>query len=156
MRCASLALVVVVLLVTCDGRTEPTSEPGCPAVYGALRSVDATGMTVEFHRVCVFYDEEATAAAIEDGALPPGEDLPDPLYVRDLARDEELALSTSVRVELIRLDEAGTPEAITVGLEDFAAAFRDGFSPPRWYGGEYFRIGIRDGEVVKLEQQYLP
>jgi hypothetical protein len=125
-------------------------------VFGVLQSVDTGDGTIELHRVCVFQDEDATAAAIEDGALSPGQDLPDPLYVRDLARDEELTLSMSVQIELLRLDETGAPEGVTVSIEDFAQAFQEGCPPSRWYGGEYFQVELQDGEVVALEQVYLP
>jgi hypothetical protein len=103
----------------------------------------------------IYFNEEAQREAVKDGAISEGEELPNPVYVRDPGETRAMGVSRDALVTLIAYDADGNPrnEAVMT-FEEFQAAFDDGLMPPDWYGGP-FRVTSQDGIVIAMEQVYV-
>jgi TolB protein len=110
---------------------------------------------VELHRIEIFFNQEARREAVEDGVVSEGEDLPNPVYVRDLERTQRLWVSRDALVTLIAYDDHGSPTVeVPMRFAEFRSAFESGLAPPEWYGGP-FRVTVEGGVVVRMEQVYV-
>jgi hypothetical protein len=128
--------------------------------FGYIRSVSTAGpvATLAFDEAEFLTGKEAQKAAEEDGVLPPGEPVPNDYYIRNpdkttrtfrIANDAEI---TAKRCDLCRHGQPGQ-------LGPFLAAFmkdRQTYADP--YRGKYalYWLTIEDGEVVAIDEQYVP
>jgi len=128
--------------------------------FGYIRSVSTAGpaATLAFDEAQLLTGDAAQKAAEEDGAVEPGEPVPNDYYVRNgdktthtlrIANDAEI---TAKRCSLCRHGRPGQ-------LGPFLAAFMQGrrtYAAP--YRGKYsqYWLTIENGEVVAIDEQYLP
>lgn len=102
-----------------------------------------------------FTDDAATQAAIDDGALPPGAGfVPNGYYIRNVdPRWRMLPVASDASVSLVTYPLGSIDEPLVVGFARFDGMFeRDAHSIrafPYW-------ITVQDGEVVAIDQQYIP
>jgi len=128
--------------------------------FGYIRSVSTAGpaATLAFDGAEFLTGKAAQKAAEEDGAVEPGERVPNDYYIRNPDRTTQTfriandAKITAERCELCRHGQPGE-------LGPFLAAFMQGrqtYAAP--YRGKYaqYWLTIRDGEVVAIDEQYLP
>jgi hypothetical protein len=174
----SACAVALILSAACGG-SEPTTDgtsppaasptvasptPTASAVledgrhFGYITSVDVEDSphALVFDLAQWFQGEEANTAAREDGAIGQDETVPNDYYIRNentLLR----TLSFGDDVELQVIDWTNCCELRTGELEPFAAAF-EGHQPGGPYRGSFspYWITITGGEVVGIEEQYLP
>lgn len=103
--------------------------------------------------------EEAREAAVADGFIQPGEDLPNDFYIRN-PDDATSAVLPAQEAEysLLMLDSGGSPQPSDVTYDKLAAVLNGDTS--QVYGvvdGELpATVTIEDGMVVKIAQVYLP
>jgi hypothetical protein len=173
---ARALLIALALVATgCGGggdenaSTEPTQTstrrapppPPAPAEhFGYIRRVSTSGpvATLAFDEAQFLTGAEAQKAAEEDDAVPPGEPVPNDYYIRNpikttrtlrIADDAEI---TARRCDLCRHGQPGQ-------LGPFLAAFMKGrqtyADPYRGKNGLYW-LTIEDGEVVAIDEQYVP
>jgi hypothetical protein len=95
-----------------------------------------------------FTDQEAIAAAIEDGVIEPGEIIPNGYYIRnDNPRWRTIEIDPAATVSLTTYPYGQIGDPQIVRLERFADLAID------W--SEYW-ITVEDGKVVAIEQQFIP
>ncbi|HEX6580786.1 MAG TPA: hypothetical protein VF195_07935 [Actinomycetota bacterium] len=95
-----------------------------------------------------FTDEEAIAAAIEDGVIEPGEIIPNGYYIRnDNPRWRTIEIDPAAKVSLTTYPYGQIDDPQIVSLERFADLAID------W--SEYW-ITMAEGKVVAIGQQYIP
>lgn len=173
MAVRALAASAAILLVAaaCGGRgagesdaPEPTqsSTTAAPADehFGYIRSVSAAGpaATLAFDEAAFLTGEEAQQAAEKDGAVEPGEAVPNDYYIQNpdkatttypIANDARI---TAKRCPPCRHGKPGE-------LGPFLASFMNGrqtYAQP--YRGKYalYWLTVADGRVVAIDEQYIP
>jgi len=128
--------------------------------FGYIRSVSTAGATATlvFDEAEFLTGKEAQQAAEEDGAVEPGEAVPNDYYIRNpdkttrtlpIANDAEV---TAKRCQPCRNGQPGE-------LGPFLASFMKGrqtYADP--YRGKYtlYWLTIEDGQVVAIDEQYVP
>ena len=175
-RIAALpALVLVVVLSGCGGSSgesggdggaaattaAPTPTTAAPAttepavladgrhpVY--LKTVDASGRTITFDLIQFFTGDAATKAAAEDGEESPP---PNDYYIRNVnprLRTLPVQAGAPITVNVLAAQETGSStKNVPVDLEKLASYFPNSGTPPFW-------ITVAQGQVTRMEQQYLP
>jgi hypothetical protein len=157
-------------------RTEgssPARLSGDGRYFGSVRAVDATSKppTVTFDIAQFFFGKDVQKAAEEDGAVEPGEPVSNDHYARDPdAEARTLKVSTDAQVtaafpvsrlavppEARARCQSGCTDAIPVTLADFFASFekKSDRGSPSPAGGPFW-LTIRDGLVVRIDEQYFP
>lgn len=139
--------------------------------FGYVRAVDANAQppTISFDVAQFFFGKDVQKAAEEDGIVAPGEGVSNDHYERNPStRAQTLTIATDAEVtspgvgRLIPPGEAqarcrsGCPDGIPVSPAEFFAAFerkRDGMLPA---AGDPVWVTIRDGLVVRIDEQYFP
>lgn len=177
-RALAACAVLVTMGVACGGSeptssppsSSPTASPPAPPSpsetpvledgrhFGYIRTVD-TGTaphSLEFDLAQWFTGEEANEAAREDGAIGPEETVPNDYYIRNV-NTRLRTLPFEDDVELAVIDWNNCCELREGELEPFAAAF-EGHQPAGSYRGSFspYWLTVAGGEVVKIEEQYLP
>jgi len=128
--------------------------------FGYIRSISTAGpaATLAFDEAEFLTGKAAQKAAEADGAVEPGEHVPNDYYIRNpdtttrtlrIANDAQI---TAKRCELCRHGRDGQ-------LGPFLASFMQGrqtYADP--YRGRYsqYWLTIEDGEVVAIDEQYVP
>ena len=138
-----------------DGAPSPSKARSGAERYATISGVSRSGdVTIEW--AGLFFNEQATQAAIEDGVIEPGEDLPNPMYVREVDGTATFRLTRRTRIVLLAFDQHGSPEPVRVSLHRFLDAYREGFPTSAWAGSAngYFRIRAEGGELTLLRQIY--
>jgi hypothetical protein len=165
------AMVLAAMMTTSCGASrspEPSSresphvesvspEPGATRTYVSLESISDEGDAVTIRWAEVFWNEEATAAAIEDGVILPGQDLPNPMYVRDSDETATFRLTPETRVVLLGFDDHGSPIHVSVSVGGFVDAFRAGFPTSEWAGGTHahYRVEFEEERLMLVRQVVL-
>ena len=134
--------------------------PSSAEHFGFIRSISTAGpaATLAFDEADFLTGKAAQKAAEEDGVVPPGEPVPNDYYIRNrdkttqtlrIANDAKI---TAKRCQLCRHGRDGR-------LEPFLASFMkndlDYGTPYRGRNGLYW-LTISDGEVVAIDEQYVP
>jgi len=102
-----------------------------------------------------FTDQEAIAAAIEDGVIAPGEIIPNGYYIRnENPRWRTIEIDPATGVTLKTYPFADPSQPTTIALDEFGelfSAYEGRFLPssPYW-------IAVEDGTVVAIEEQFIP
>lgn len=118
-----------------------------------LGALIALGATQEPPRLVIdlqrwFTDQEAIAAAIEDGVIEPGEIVPNGYYIRnENPRWRTIEIDPAATVSLTVYPYGQIDDPQIVSLERFAEL------SPGW--SEYW-VTMEDGKVVAIEQQFIP
>ena len=95
-----------------------------------------------------FTDQEAIAAAIEDGVIVPGEIIPNDYYIRNENprwRTIEIDPAATVSLTVYPYGEIDDPQIVS--LERFANLS---------LGWSEYWVTMEDGRVVAIEQQFIP
>jgi hypothetical protein len=177
-RIAALpALVLVVVLSGCGGSSGESGGDGGAAVTTAaptptptaaapattepavladgrhpvyLKTVDASGRTITFDLIQFFTGDAATKAAAEDGEESPP---PNDYYIRNVnprLRTLPVQAGAPITVNVLAAQETGSStKNVPVDLEKLASYFPNSGTPPFW-------ITVAQGQVTRMEQQYLP
>jgi hypothetical protein len=133
----------VLALAGCGGSDEPPDE----RVFGYIRAVDAGSRTIEFDRAAFLTGPAAQRAAEEDGAVAPGDPVPNDYYVRN--EDESvrtLELAPTARLTVVRCPTScseGHPRELADFLRSFEAR------------SQYW-VTLSDSRVVAIDEQYVP
>jgi hypothetical protein len=138
----------------------PPPAPSTAEHFGYIRTVSTAGpaATLSFDEAEFLTREAAQKAAEADGAVAPGEPVPNDYYVRNSDKTTQTlriaddAKITAERCEPCRNGQPGE-------LEPFLAAFSKGrqtYAEP--YRGKYsqYWLTIVNGQVVAIDEQYLP
>jgi hypothetical protein len=177
-RVLAACAVAMILGAACDG-SEPSLDgtPSPPAAsptqsptpaasplledgrhFGYVKTVDieASPNSLVFDLAQWFTGDEANTAAREDGAIGQDETVPNDYYIRN----ENTLLRTlpfEDDAELAVIDWNNCCELRAGELEPFAAAF-EGHQPAGSYRGSFspYWLTVTGGEVVRIEEQYLP
>jgi len=139
-----------------SGTSAPPSITGHrPSDDVRILHLDTEAGTIDVEFVRYFTNEQANRAAREDGVIGPGEQLPNPVYVRDLHRTGTLSLAADVRVRLRKIGRSGNAEPVWVSLSKFTKVFNAGFPIHRWYPGDIYRLIRHNGLVTEIRQLQL-
>ena len=128
--------------------------------FGYIRSVSTAGpaATLAFDEAEFLTGDEAQRAAVEDGALPPGEPVSNDYYIRNpdkstrtlpIATDAEI---TARRCPLCRNGQPGN-------VDDFLGSFMkkgQTYADPYRGAESLYWLTIEDGTVVAIDEQYVP
>lgn len=114
--------------------------------------------TLAFDEAEFLTGDEAQNAAEDDGVVAPGEPVPNDYYIRNpdkTTRTLRIANDAKITAERCTLCRGGKPGE----LGPFLAAFSKGrqtYADP--YRGKYslYWLTIEDGEVVAIDEQYVP
>jgi hypothetical protein len=171
----ALLLSLALVAAGCGGQgdekaaAEPTrtaTTPGSPPAlssaerFGYIRSVSTAGRTatLAFDEAEFLTGGAAQQAAAEDGVVVPGESAPNDYYVRNRAETTmtlRIANDAKVTAKRCSLCRHGRPGELAPFLGAFSKG-RQTFADP--YRGKYsqYWLTIEDGEVVAIDEQYLP
>jgi hypothetical protein len=105
--------------------------------------------------------EEANQAAVDDGVIQPGEDLPNDFYIRNDDESTDLvATAPDATFSMLTLDADGAINPSAMDYEDLVALMQGGYTGPDVYGvvdGTFpADVVIENGVIVQLGQVYLP
>ncbi len=173
MAVRALLLSLALVAAGCEGGKDeraapattqtPTSTQAAPSSaehFGYIRSVSTAGpaATLAFDEAEFLTGKAAQKAAEEDGAVEPGEPVPNDYYVRNSDKTTQtlrLANDAKITAKRCKLCRHGRPGE----LGPFLASFMQGrqtYADP--YRGKYsqYWLTIRDGEVVAIDEQYVP
>jgi hypothetical protein len=137
--------------------SSPARLAGDGRYFGYIRSAGAEPPTISFDVAQFFFGKDVQKAAEQDGAVAPGEPVSNDHYERNA--------DTRARALKVAPD-AWVPKGPCCGnqtqgkLPDFLAAFSD--PRPRFLNDDYrgrnsqYWVTIRDGLVVRIDEQYLP
>lgn len=105
--------------------------------------------------------EEARKAAIEDGVIAEGEDLPNDFYIRNSDSGTiEIAVAPEANAKVLVFDANGAIVDEEIELNELAVAFTGAYAGHTIYGlvaGEFpVDIEVDGGVVTSIEQVYLP
>jgi len=137
-----------------------TTKPAADERFGYIRSVSTAGpaATLAFDEAEFLTGDEAQRAAVEDGALPPGEPVANDYYIRNpdkstrtlpIATDAEI---TARRCQLCRNGRPGN-------VDDFLGSFMkkgQTYADPYRGAESLYWLMIEDGTVVAIDEQYVP
>lgn len=143
----------------------PTSEaPSTTADSTALPDGKHFGFIRHFDGSAVLFDpaemlsgKEAVRAAREDGDLPPGEDLPEPFYIRNRdTKTVRIPISRSFMVTLVDNRNAASHH---LSASQFAELYC-GIPLPAWLYADPeslpVHLRVSKGLLVEATEQYLP
>ena len=137
-----------------------TQKQAAGEQFGYIRSVSTAGpaATLAFDEAEFLTGDEAQRAAVEDGALPPGEPVSNDYCIRNpdkstrtllVATDAEI---TARRCPLCRNGRPGN-------VEDFLGSFMkkgQTYADPYRGAESLYWLTIEDGTVVTIDEQYVP
>jgi hypothetical protein len=143
-------------------RLPPAAPAGEVVLYGHVRSLARTGsrFQLRFDPALWLGGVTANRAAIEDGAIPPGEVVPNDYYIRDEGRRLlTYRVPLTARVEVLTL-RTGRIAATRITVSELAQIVR-GRNPrrrPLYDRGNHlgFWIRVATDTVRSLDQQYQP
>jgi hypothetical protein len=138
---------------------EPGSSAAEERVFGEIVAVDADAPSITLAVGQSFGaggPDEANDAARADGVIGPGEDLPNPFYVRDLHQRRTLPVAGNALVEVLGHDGEGDVVPREVGLGEFLRLWRTGSPSGDWGAASYYWCAVSDRGVVSIVAQYVP
>ena len=148
--------VVVTQTVTVDNTSKQgLGAPDETVLYGQLESLTKKGSSYElrFDAALFLGGETANAAAAEDGAVEPGEPVPNDSYVVD---EGHRLLTYRVPADATLTVVALGPENIPVTIEALAKMVAGDQAAPWQPITSGFWLRARTDRVLSLDQQYRP
>jgi hypothetical protein len=167
---ARIAVLALVLLSVpgCGGddadspkaSTTTTAKRAAAERFGYIRSVSTAGptATLAFDQAEFLIGDEAQRAAEEDGAIPPGEPVPNDYYVRNPDTSTEtlrVAADAQITARRCSLCRKGQPGDVGDFLASFTRKGQTYADPYRGAESQYW-LTIEDGTVVAIDEQYVP
>ncbi len=133
----------------------PVIAPGRSFVFVRKVEVSGSGSTLTFDLAYFLTGDDAVKAAVKDGVITPGETLPNDYYIvnhNPLLRTIPIAAKVDVRV----IDWTNCCGLTKGDFDAWVAAIKSG--PGDVYHGTAspYWITVSGGEIVKIEEQYLP
>lgn len=141
---------------------QPARAPGPSRAerFGYIRSVSTAGpaATLAFDEAEFLTGKEAQKAAEDDGVVEPGDAVPNDYYIRNRDKTTQtlrIANDAAITAKRCQPCRNGRPGRLDPFLASFAKG-RQTFADP--YRGMYsqYWLTIRDGEVVAVDEQYVP
>jgi hypothetical protein len=142
--------------------TQPAPPPGLSPAdhFGYIRSVSTTGpaATLAFDQAQFLTGDAAQRAAEEDGAVEPGESVPNDYYIRNRDKTTQtlrIANDAQITAKRCQLCRNGRPGQ----LGPFLASFmKQGQTYADAYRGKdsLYWLTIKNDEVVAVDEQYVP
>lgn len=165
-----LAIGLVLLVAACSPSAAPSSGPDTPPasktppvadgrLFGEIVAIDLAAPSITLALGQLFGrggPDEANAAARQDGVIGPGEDLPNPFYVRDLHDRRTLPLGSDASVIVLGHDAEGNSLPTPVPLAQFVALWRSGPASGEWMPASYYWCSLVEGRVVGIEAEHTP
>ncbi|HEX2153697.1 MAG TPA: hypothetical protein VHL52_06945 [Acidimicrobiia bacterium] len=165
-------VAAILVLAACGSaapqETTPADEPDAPAstavgghlpdgeTFAWVKGLTGDGLLVDPAEMLT--GEAARQAAVEDGAISEGEDLPNDFYIRDETDETLVMTARDGATYALMLFADGTPTETDVSLDEFAAALEG--ADPDVYGvvdGVIpAMVEIEEGQIVSVRQMYLP
>jgi hypothetical protein len=141
-------------------RRAPPPAPPPAEHFGYIRSVSTAGpvATLAFDEAQFLTGADAQKAAEEDGVVAPGEPVPNDYYIRNpdmTKRTLRIANDAKITAKRCQPCRDGQPGELGPFLASFMKG-RQTFADP--YRGKYslYWLTIEDGEVVAIDEQYVP
>jgi hypothetical protein len=138
----------------------PPPAPAPAEHFGYIRSVSTAGpaATLAFDEARFLAGPDAQKAAEEDGLVAPGEPVPNDYYIRNpdrTTRTLRIANDAMITAKRCRPCRNGQPGELGPFLASFTKG-RQTFADP--YRGKHslYWLTIEDGEVVAIDEQYVP
>jgi hypothetical protein len=125
--------------------------------FGIIKSVDAANSELVFDLEQFFSGDAADKAAQEDGVIGPGEHVDNDVYIRNVNTKLRIVpISSDVDIVLIKWSNC-CDHTFSPTLARFAQAF-PGPDPNEDFRGPAspYWLTVKDGVIVKVEEQYLP
>jgi hypothetical protein len=125
--------------------------------YGYIKSVDATNKELVFDLAQFFSGDAANKAAQEDGVIGPGESVDNDYYIRNVnPKLRIIPIAPTVIIEIIQWSNC-CEHTLKPTLTTFAKAF-PGPGPTDDFHGldSSYWLTVKNGAIVKIEEQYLP
>jgi hypothetical protein len=142
--------------------TQPAPPPGLSPAdhFGYIRSVSTAGpaATLAFDQAQFLTGDAAQRAAEEDGAVEPGESVPNDYYIRNRDKTTQtlrIANDAQITAKRCQLCRNGRPGQ----LGPFLASFmKQGQTYADAYRGKnsLYWLTIKNDEVVAVDEQYVP
>jgi hypothetical protein len=167
---ASAAVVGVIAISSASTAPRATATPkatprlaGPPPTivqYGYVRSLVRAGSRyrLRFDPALFLSGETANRAAVEDGAIPPGDIVPNDYYVRNETKKQlTFAVLPGARVTVVTNSGASGLRSTRASVSELAAIVK-GRNPKkrRLYGNLGYWARVAGDRVVALDQQYQP
>ncbi len=163
---ACVFAAAVLLLAGCGGEDgEPGADAPSPGLetsthFGFIRSVDTSTdpVTIEFDEAQWLTGEAAQEAAEKDGAIGPGEAVPNDYYIRNpdtSTRPWELAPDAKVTATRCPLCRGGKPGKLADFLASFSKRGQTYADDYRGAQAQYW-ITVEEQFVVTIDEQYRP
>jgi len=163
----SVALALALLAVACDPHTSVSDPEPVPALPDgemfAMVTIgsDETGATTLGVDVAeMLSGEEARVAAVEDGVISEGEDLPNDFYIENDEHVLEL-LHISADPSILVISGNDTSQLIEIDVDMLWQLWNGDFNGPPIYGivpsvPIPMELTVASGVVTSLEMVYLP
>ena len=151
--------------------SSPARLAGDGRYFGSVRAADAKSQppTISFNVAQFFFGKDVQKAAEEDGMVAPGEPVSNDHYARDrdaevqilkVAKDAQVTAARPVTRLTVPREawdrcRSGCMDGLPVRLAVFFASFEQK-SEHRSPAGGPFWVTIRDGLVVRIDEQYFP
>jgi hypothetical protein len=128
--------------------------------FGYIRSVSTGGpaVTLAFDEAAFLTGKKAQEAAEEDGAVEPGEPVPNDYYIRNpdtATKTYRLANDARITAKRCPLCRNGKPGEVAPFLASFMEGRQTYAAPYRGKYGLYW-LTNEDGRVVAIDEQYVP
>ncbi len=158
---ATFALAAFAIMT--PGRTDGAADPGIVLPDGRsfafLTGLDAEGLVVD--QAALLTGPEAKAAAIEDGVLAEGDELPYGFYIRNESdASAGVKIAADVTYSVLMFDGAGSLVETEIDHDQLMALYVDEGASQKVYGfvPEAFPVElvVEDGVITGFEQVYLP
>lgn len=155
-----LTLVPVATVEQPDHSPAPIPMPALPdgEMFAWITGVGDLMVTVDPAQM--LSGEPAHEAAVEDGIIAPGEDLPNDYYIVNPSRQAmDVAVAANAAVTVYALDSRGAIAEARISLLDLAAAFAgDQRIPVYGLDPSAFPVTltVEGGAVTAISQVYLP
>ena len=137
-----------------------TAAPRGAERFGYIRSVSTAGpaVTLAFDEAAFLTGKKAQEAAEADGAVEPGEPVPNDYYIRNADKATKtypLANDARITAKRCPLCRNGKPGEVGPFLASFMEGRQTYAAPYRGKYGLYW-LTIEDGRVVAIDEQYVP
>jgi len=166
---ASAAVVGVIAISSGSTAPRPTTEATSPRLagppptlvqYGYVRSLVRSGSRYRMRFDPALWLSGATAnrAAVEDGAIAPGDAVPNDYYIRNESRKQlTYTVLPGARVTVVTFSAAGGLRSTRIAVTELAAIVK-GRNPKKrtLYGYLGYWARIAGDRVTALDQQYQP
>lgn len=144
-----------------DTTTTPPEAAPVPdgKSFAYVKEIDGDRIVIDLAELLT--GEEARRAAVEDGLIGEGEDLPNDVYIRNTDKESyQLEVAPDAKIVVLVFDDGGSIVEEQIKLNQLEVAFTGSFNGLTIYGlvaGEFpVTIEIEGGVVTGFQQVYLP